>query len=271
MSTDSAENGIDFLFASENAAPSAEQANPQTSEQPTPPDVDPFTQPATEATPPQHAQQPVPGQEPPAAQPQQQPHMVPLAELEKTRERARAAEEYQRNQQREIDQLKQQMAQLAQPQQQQQQIDPELDPIGAYNALRNEFSQVVEAQRVDFSRSRAIEKFGEETVIAAAEAAGRAGLDSVFASRPDPFKAAMDWYQGERLREQIGADPTAYEKQIEERVRQQLLAQMRQGTPPPSNLPPSLSGATNANPASHSAVVGSDNDFFNEMMNRKRG
>lgn len=272
MSTESAETGIDFLFAPENAAPSGGEANPQSSEQPAPPDVDPHQH--LEANPQPQPPAQAPGQEQQAQQPpqQQQPHMVPLAELEKTRERARAAEEYQRNQQREIDQLKQQMVRLTQPPPQAQpQLDPVEDPDGFAQNLMQAVDQRFLNLALNESERRARSDHGSELVDAAFEAAQRSGWAPSFVNKPDAYGEMVRWYRNQQIAEQIGPDPDAYRQKLEQEIKAKLIAEMKQGTPPPSNLPPSLSGATNANPSANSAVLGSDQDFFNDMMNRKRG
>jgi hypothetical protein len=271
MSTESAETSISHLFAPQNAAPSTEQANPQPSEQPSPPDVDFFHQPVTEAVPPQQ-QQPVPGQEqPPAQQQQPQQHQVPLGELIDERKRRQQAEDLQRNQQRRIDQLEQMMARFSQPPQQPQ---PRIDPIEDPEAFVSHINNVIESRfhhnAIVASEREARSKYGDELVVEAADAAFKQGLDGYFASRSDPHGEAIAWYQSQKVREAIGTDPAAYERQVEERVRARVIAEMRQGTPPPSNITPPLSSATRADP-NQPAAIGSDKDFFNDMMNRKRG
>lgn len=273
MSTESADTDITHLFAPQNAAPSTEQANPQISEQPLPPDVDPFQNQVQEANPQQHEQQPVPGQEQPPVEQQQQeqPRQVPLAELMEERKRRQSAEEYQRNQQRRIDQLEQTMARFTQPQQPQQQqpqIDPYEDPEAFAHSLEQRIEQRFLNMSLNESERRARESHGSEIVDAAFEAARRSGFSQAFVNKPDAYGEMVRWHKGEQLRETIGEDPNAYKEKLKVELKQQLLAEMRQGTPPPSNLTPPLSSATRADPA-QAGGVGSNKDFFNEMMNRK--
>jgi hypothetical protein len=276
MSTESAENNIDFLFASENAAPSGGEANHQPSEQPTPPDVDAFAQTVPEASPQPHEQQPVPGQEqPPAQQPQAQPqqHTVPLAEHIELRKRAQAAEESQRQQQQRLDQLEQMMARFNQPQQPQQpqpQIDPYEDPEAFAHSMEQRIEQRFLNMSLNESERRARDSHGAEAVDAAFEAARRSGFSQAFVNKPDAYGEMVRWHKAQQLSETIGGDPNAYKERLKAELKQQLLAEMRQGTPPPSNITPPLSSATRADP-NQAGAIGSDNDFFNDMMNRKRG
>lgn len=279
MSTDSAETSISHLFAPENAAPSTEQANPQPSEQPTPPDVEPFAQPVQDAANPQpQQQQPVPGQEQPPAQPPQdqqpQHHQVPLSELIDMRKRAQAAEESQRNQQRRLDQLEQMMARVNQPQQPRQQPQPQIDPLDDPEAFVHSVEQRIEQRFLNMSLNeserRARDSHGAEAVDAAFEAAQRSGFAQAFVNKPDAYGEMVRWHKAQQLSETIGEDPGAYKERLKAELKQQLLAEMRQGTPPPSNITPPLSSATRADP-SQAGALGSDKDFFNDTMNRKRG
>ncbi len=245
------------LFGSEPATdPAPASADPAA--QPTPPDVETYQAAVTE-TPAQPAQ--LPGQEAPPQQPQS--HSVPLATFIEMRKEAQEAKEAARQTQAQLAELTRRMIQPQQPQS--QPIDPEIDPAGAYHALANHFNQALQTQNITFSRARAAEKFGETEVVAAANAAHEAGLANVFATHADPFASVMNWYKGEQLRQTIGTDPVAYQKKLEAKI----MARLKQGTPPPGNLPPSLSSATRTNPASPE-VLSSDKDFFNQMMNRKR-
>lgn len=273
MSTESAETNIGHLFGNHNAAPSAEQAIPQPSEQPLPPDVaESYQQPSSEAIFQQPLPAAVPGQEPQGQPPQQQPHQVPLSELIEERKRRQSAEEFQRNQQRRIDQLEQTMARLTQPPPPPQPvIDPYEDPNGFAQNLMQAVDQRFLNMTLNESERRARSEHGAEAVDAAFEAAQRSGFAQAFVNKPDAYGEMVRWYKAQQVAETIGADPNAYRQRLEQEVRAKVLAEMRQGTPPPSNIPPSLSQATRASPQYHTEVVGSDKDFFNEMMNRKRG
>jgi hypothetical protein len=209
---------------------------------------------------------------PPAQEAAQQPqsHMVPLAELIDTRKRAQAAEDAARRQQAQIDQLHEQMRRLAQPQQQPRQADP-IDPVSDPDAFVSHVTNLIEQrfhqQAISNSEQRAREKHGDELVEKAATEAFKQGLDVHFASRPDPHGEAIAWYQSQQLRNEIGPDPAEYRKNLEAEIRAKVLAELKQGTPPPSNLPPSLSSAARVNGSIEPLPNG--RDFFNSMMNQR--
>lgn len=264
MDTNSGEaTTISHLFSAEPAAAPAPVAS--ATEQPLPPDVaDGYNvpPPATEPAPvPPPQVQPEPQQQ--VQQPQTQ--MVPLAELISER---RERQEYARR----VQQLEDSMRRLSQPQPAPQpQIDPEVDPAGAFNALRSEFSTALLSQRLDFSEAKAREAHGDEAVNAAFEAARQAGFTQAFVGRPDAYGEMVRWHQAQQLQATIGSNPAAYTEQLKAQIRAQVLAELKQGTPPPSNLPPSLSTATRANPNATPEVMGSDKDFFRQTMNPRRG
>lgn len=254
------ETTIAHLFNSEPAPAPAPQ--PAT-EQPLPPDVADQYPPLPLPVAAEPAVTPAPE---PAAPPQQ--HMVPLAELIETRKRAQFAEESARREAQRADQLEAMRRQQAQPQPQVQPvIDPEVDPAGAFNALRAEMHQNLLVQNLNVSERYARDKYGDAVVDAATNAALESGYNQAFLRQADPYKATVEWYQGQQVRSEIGADPVAYRAKVEAEVRAKVLAEMRAGTPPPSNLPPSLSTATRVNNAPQ--VVESDKDFFKSMMNQR--
>jgi hypothetical protein len=271
MSTDSNATSIDFLFGNEAPSQTAEPASQPHVEQPTPPDLDNYQQ-SVQETRAQPHEPGTPGQEQPAQQPQQQSHQVPLSELVDMRKRAQAAEEYQRNQQREIDQLKQMMARVNQPQQPQPTpLDPMDDPEGYAYSIINAVDQRFLNMQLQQDENTVRTKYGPEFADEAYQAAQRSGMLDRFAGRPNAWTDLADWYQGRQIKERVGGDLSTYEQNLKAQLRQQIIAEMRQGTPPPSNIPPSLSQATRASPATHGEVMGSDKDFFNDMMNRKKG
>lgn len=254
---------IDHLFAGETAAP-AQAHEPQ----PSPPE--PYYEPVTPSQP---AAQPQPA--PPVAQPEpqrEQPRMVPLPELIETRKRAQEAERREQMLLEALSRLNQ--GQPQQPQPQPQVIDPLADPEGAYHALQQRLAQQEQATQerllaihLNTSERYARQAYGNDTVDRALEAVQAAGMNQMFLNRPDPYADLVSWYRGQVAAQEIG-DPTTYRQKIEAETRARILAEMRQGGPAPSNLPPSLATATRA--TTGTSDVGSDKDFFNQMMNRKR-
>lgn len=254
---------IDHLFAPE----ASEQGQATPSEQPAPPDLDShqFQQHAPEAQP------AATGQE--QQQPQQQ-HQVPLSELIETRKRAQAAEEAARRAQQQLDQLNAEFRRFSQPQQPQPQqpqhvIDPVEDPQGFVNLVTQQIETRFLNNALNESERRARETHGSEAVDAAYEAAKQSGFAQAFTHKPDAYGEMVKWHKAQLLATQVGTDPAAYTEQLKATLRAQILAEMKQGTPPPQHLPPSLSSATRANSAPD--VMGSDKDFFRQTMNPRRG
>lgn len=202
----------------------------------------------------------------PVAEPEQQ-HRVPLGELLETRKRAQAAEA-------QALQLTELLARMTQPQQPVQQqpepIDPDVDPAAYIRQMEQRLENRFLNQRLDMSEHNQRNKPGGAEIVdralAAVEQRGPA-FKQAFINQADPYAALVEWYQGEQMRQTIG-DPAKYEADLTARIRAQIIAEMRTGSPPPANLPPSLSGATRASDVV-SGSVESDRDFFNNMMNRK--
>jgi hypothetical protein len=262
MSTEAGEDTtIAHLF---NPEPAAAPAPVVATEQPLPPDVDSYTHlpPAQQQTVPAPQAEIQP-------EPQPQSHMVPLSELiAERRERQELA--------RRAQQLEDSMRRLSQPQPQPVQqpqpvIDPVEDPQGFVHAITHQIEQRFLNQSLNDSERRARESHGSETVDAAFEAARQSGFAQAFIHKPDAYGEMVKWHKAQQLASQIGSDPATYAATLKEQIRAQVLAELKQGTPPPSNLPPSLSTATRANPQVSPDVVGSDKDFFRQTMNPKRG
>ncbi len=261
MSTDS-ETNIGHLFAPEAPAP-VDAPAAHSFEQPSPPDLDygftPQQQPAPVAPPAE-----VPQHVPPA------PQTVPLAELIERRRQTQAAEQERQEIRAQNAQLMEALSRLTRPQQPAPQpIDPIADPEGAYHTLEHRMQSALLNQQLNFSEMRARDKYGNEAVDQALDAAQRAGYTQSFINRPDAYGEMIGWHQGQRLHQEIGQDPAAYKARIVAEVKAELLAQMRGGQPVPPNLPPSLSSAAKANGATE--IVGSDKDFFRQTLNRPRG
>jgi hypothetical protein len=258
------DTSIQHLFNEPEPAPAYEPANSEPNgHQPPPPEPnDPYStveEPAQQAPVANGQQQ---------AEPPQQSHQVPLAELVETRRRAQAAEEAHRESMRRIEQLEDTMRRLSQPQQPQApQIDPYVDPEAFVGHITGLIEQKFHHQALTASEQNARKQHGDALVEEAAHAAHRQGLDGYFAARPSPHEEVIAWYKSQKIASEIGTDPDAYRQKIEAEARARVLAELKQGTPPPSNLTPPLSSATRANAAP--GHVESDKDFFNSMMNRR--
>ncbi len=258
MSTD--DTNISHLFAPEAPDTAPAPAMPHSDQQPLPPDVD-------YGFAPQQQPEPVPQVQPEPQHPA--PQTVPLAELIDTRRRAQAAEQERQEMRQQNQQLMEALSRLTRPQQPAPQpIDPVADPEAAYAALQQQNQQELLTIRLDMSESFARQRFGDQAVNEALDAAHAAGINRHFAQHKDAYGEMMRWHQGQRLSQEIGSDPSAYEARIREKVKAEILAQFRGGPSTPPNLPPSLSTATKANNAPE--VLGDDKDFFRQTMNQHR-
>lgn len=215
---------------------------------------------------------------PPA--PQEQPReMVPLAVTLDERRRRQEAQEEARLLRQQTIQLSEALQRLTQPQQPvAQPIDPNLDPAGALQeqdrrhaaelqAIRQEFHKANLNRSLNDSEREAKRIHGAETVAKAFEWAKESGYAKTFVGREDAYGEMVAAYQGLQLRQEIG-DPVAYKAKLAAEIRQQVIAELKGGQPPPRNLPPSLASATSANGAV--PVVQDSGDFFKSMFSKQR-
>jgi hypothetical protein len=251
--------------------------------------IDQILAPAPAAQPnpdPGQVAQPAPSQEqgtpPPAADPavaappvhQPEPaRTVPLSEHieeRKARQQAQQLAAYYEGQLRALGE-----AQRQQQQPQPQPIDPVANPEQAYAHVLHAIAErdrqaAIQAQhhQANISEMLAVKEHGAAAVEAARQAAIEQGLGQHFLARRDPYSDLMQWHRSQQLAQEVGNDPAAYRAKIEAEVRAKVLAEMRTGTPPPRNLPPSLATATRANNAA--PVVPDSSDFFKGMFDRSR-
>jgi len=196
---------------------------------------------------------------------------VPLAALTTTREKQQAAEKARDEEARLRKEAEDRYAQLerrfAEFERRQQAVqnppaqppDPNLDPAGAMEHMRHEFFMQQVRQRLNFSEMRAHDKYGAQAVNEALAAANAAGVinDQWVVNSRDFFNDLMTWHKRQQVLQKVGDDPAAYEKSIEERVRAQVLEELKTGNravvpgqvPPaaaPTRFPGTLADATAA-------------------------
>ena len=148
-----------------------------------------------------------------------------------------------------------------------------LDPEGAFSHLERKFAHQMEQQRLNFSEGRARDKHGEEIVTAATNAALQMGVAQHFSKAQDPYAALIQWHKSQQSLAEIGPDPEAYKKSLREKMRLEVLEELKTGKvagSTPQRFPGSLvdatsSGAQGAQPISDEAMLGS---IF--ASNRKR-
>lgn len=194
---------------------------------------------------------------------------VPLKELTSEREKRQAAEKSREDEarlrQQAEDNARRWQADLEALQRRQQAAqnppapppDPLTDPEGAFSHLQQTFEQRLLNQSLNFSEGRARDKFGDETVNAALQAAQQANVTQHFVHRADAFADLVKWHKGQLNRQRVGDDVDAFEKRIREEERQKTIEDLKTGrvsvmpgqTPQqPQRFPGSLNDATASGP-----------------------
>ena len=122
------------------------------------------------------------------------------------------------------------------------------DPEGWQQHIQAQFQQQILNERANTSEMLARNKFGDETVEKALQAAVSQGLGPRFMQMRDPYGSLIDWHKRATVIQKIGPDPEAYERQVEERIRAQVLAELKApaGSKPQQRFPTSLADATAA-------------------------
>ncbi|CCB64469.1 hypothetical protein [Hyphomicrobium sp. MC1] len=202
---------------------------------------------------------------------------VPLKELTTEREKRQAAEKAREEEARLRKESDERIAQMERrfqeiernqrqaqnpPQPQQPPPDPFVDPAGALAFERQNFQQALLNQRLNFSEMMARNKFGDQAVDQALQAAQQAGVinEQWVARSRDFYGDLMNWKKRQDVLSRVGEDPEAYEKSIEERVRAKVLEELKTGNrsvmpgqapaaQPQPQFPGSLADATASGPS----------------------
>jgi hypothetical protein len=186
-----------------------------------------------------------------------QSRMVPLAELIAERKKFRGQHSELERRAIEAEARAKAYEQFA-PRQQQppprqvQAPDPFVDPQGYAHHVASEAAQLLETERLHNSEERARDKFGDAEVTEAFEAAKKAGLIErrhfIQANPRHPWGELMTWWKQQKVLQTVGDDPDAYEKKVEERVRQRLAEEAAKAGQPaavaPTRFPGTLADAT---------------------------
>lgn len=175
----------------------------------------------------------------PPAEPTEKQHVAPLTALLDEREKRQTAE-------RELQELRnwRQQQEAAQRASQMRAPDPRQDPDGALQYERTMFQAQLTNSRLQTSRFLAEKDFGADVVTEAfAFFDKNPALSHQFVDHPSPFHAAVEFYKRQKVAEEVGSDPAAYEAKIEARLREKILAEMQQPAQPKPRLPGSLAAA----------------------------
>lgn len=133
-------------------------------------------------------------------------------------------------------------AQQPQPQQRREHqpaADPLADPEGYHasiqESIRREFGAFQLQTTLTLSERFARQQHGNDAFEECrAWLSTKPDIEQWAIRQPDPWSAAFTQYQRERLVEEVGDDPAAYRKQIEDQIRAEIMAEM-QREPAPAN------------------------------------
>jgi hypothetical protein len=214
---------------------------------------------------------------PPAAvdrEPDWTPLKALMDEREKRQAREREAQQYQSEAQRHQRELEALRRQIAEQEEAKKAKAPDFyenpDERLRYesSAIQRQFDQQRQQDRLESSRFFAEREFGKDEVDAAVEYFNQyPDLSQQMLNHPSPFHAAVEYVRKQRVADEIGTDPDAYKKRVQDELREQLREEIRQemasqgapqasANPPPSKprIPGSLSSAPAAkgpDPATH--------------------
>jgi len=227
----------------------------------------PEAPPAPEATP-QNAS-------PPPQDPDANRH-VPLRELKSERTKRQEAEARMKQYEAEAQALRDVLTRQAQYQQPAQQSpqeaalpDPFADPEG-YRAAVIEQARLEQRHHIaNFSEAQARTAHGDQLVMEATKWAADTGrARHYFFKAGDPYGEMIRDFKRAQALQEIGPDPTAYRKKLEVEIRQQVLAELKQGrTQPPQKFPGSLSSET---PTGTQGAHLNPEDAFKELFDTNR-
>lgn len=124
---------------------------------------------------------------------------------------------------------------IQQPKQAPQQVapqpapDPMLDPEGFARWQGDQFFRAQLNDRLNLSEEMARDKFGDQVVDSALQAAQKAGVADKFLHTKHPYKELVNWHKQQTALARIGNDPDAYEKSLREKMRAELLEELKAG------------------------------------------
>lgn len=129
-----------------------------------------------------------------------------------------------------IDRLMQFQQRPAQPPQAQQPPPDFLsDPEGALQHHLSRQEQIYNNRLLNQSEVMARDKFGDEIVNAALQAAQQAGTVGQFQNAPHPWGELVKWHKRQQTLQRVGEDPDAYEARVRKEEREKVLAELKAG------------------------------------------
>lgn len=126
--------------------------------------------------------------------------------------------------------------------------NPAEDPAGYANAIQQSYQQAMNDLRLqtklDNSEFRVRSKHGDEAFEETfAWLSTQPNLEAHFIRQPDPWGAAIAYFQREKLAEEIGDNPDAWREKERQRIRDEILAEQAAGATerPPAAMAPQRS------------------------------
>ena len=121
------------------------------------------------------------------------------------------------------------------------------DPQGYQAYMQDAVRSGVTSTKLEMSRFMAEKEFGAETVEAAYEYFNAHPEQSAaLLSHPSPFHAAVEYYNQQRVAQEIGSDPAAYAAKLEADLRAKIEAEMvaKQARDAAGKFAPSMANVT---------------------------
>lgn len=172
-----------------------------------------------------------------------QPQTAPLTALLDEREKRQDAQREAQENARKMRELEAQLKQLQQPKQE----APDFfeAPQEAMQFHQTQQEQAFNARMMQQSKFFAERDFGAEVVgEAVAFFDQHPQMSQQFMNHPSPFHAAVEFYQKQKLADEIGSDPEAYKARIRAEIEAELQANAKTVQPAkPKSPPPSVASA----------------------------
>lgn len=223
---------------------------------------------------------------PPASAPKAE-HTIPVAVVTAEREKRQAAErelaemrrQVAENQRVMLEFQARQMAPKAPEPEPVQIPDPVQDPEAFVRFMAEQQQRQIQSvmqrqaeerdnEQATISQEIAVEKYGQEAVDAALEAARQSGVVQQFTRGRDRWQRLVQWHQQQQVLGEVGSDLTGYRERIIAEERERIAAEERAKVmaeyrikPSPSAPPPSLAAAPSTGAPRPSPGSAFDNAF----------
>lgn len=194
----------------------------------------------------------------PEPEPQEQ-KAIPVTALLDEREKRQEAQRQYREEQRRAQELEARLRELQKPKE--DAPDWFEDPAKAASFNNQQIERQFQQRLMQMSKFQAEREFGADTVGEAIAYFDRHPQASQqFLSHPSPFHAAVEFYQRQKVAEEIGTDPEGYKQRLREEMRAEIEAELKANgakaqpskpkAPPPSMAAAPSTGRETTSPGS---------------------